>query len=218
MTMPALSVPNLLHRPGAAASVLLHGALLAALALIHVAPVMQPTIRSVDVDLIAMPPPERVAVPAPAEPVPAQPVEPAASGGAGEPSDGPFRATRFYAGSLLAEPASARLRQQLGTVTTGERIVQLCDIEAMQQVHEVRPDYDPDMVVPYARGETRMEDGVLVATGGAFRSNREWYELSFRCRPGSDLSQIEAFEFTLGEMIPHERWDGYFLTAEESSE
>ncbi len=88
----------------------------------------------------------------------------------------------------MAEPESARLRQAMRTLADPERVVQLCDIEAMEQVRRARPDYDPDMVVPYAMAETNMRDGALVATGGAFRSRREWYELSFRCTPAADFS------------------------------
>lgn len=74
------------------------------------------------------------------------------------------------------------------------------------------------MVVPYAMAETGMRNGALVAPGGAFRSRREWYELSFRCTPAADFSHVEAFEFTLGDQIPRELWEEHYLTAEEDEE
>lgn len=228
--MPTLAITGaMLQRPlnwGVAASLLLHGLLLALLVVGQTVPVVPPVLPSVDVDLISTAqfsallappaPPPQLAVPVPApEPDAPQPSSPAAP--ATSPN-GPFRAADFYAGSLLAEPESARLRQAMRTLADPERVVQLCDIEAMEQVRRARPDFDPDMVVPYAMAETNMRHGALVATGGAFRSRREWYELSFRCTPAADFSHVEAFEFTLGDPIPHELWEEHYLTAEEVDE
>lgn len=228
--MPTLAITGaMLQRPlnwGVLASLLLHGLLLALLVVGQTVPVVPPVLPSVDVDLLSMAqfsallappaPPPQLAVPEPApEPDATDPYSPAAP--ATSPN-GPFRATDLYAGGLLAEPESARLRQAMRTLADPERVVQLCDIEAMEQVRRARPDYDPDMVVPYAMAETNMRDGALVATGGAFRSRREWYELSFRCTPAADFSHVEAFEFTLGDPIPHELWEEHYLTAEEVDE
>ena len=213
---------------GMPASLLLHVAIVALIVLAQFAPAVDvPAITSVEVELVSMaqfaalaPPP----VPAPTMSVPA-PAEGAVAPSTGTaveaapaPSNGPFRATTFYAGGLLAEPASAKLRQAMGTLADPERVVQLCDIEAMEQVRRARPDYDPDMVVPYAMADMATADRTLVAAGGAFRSRREWYEISFRCMPSRDFEHVETFEFTLGDAIPHELWDAHYLTAEEMEE
>ena len=214
---------------GIAASLLLHVTLLAWIVLGQLTPrVEAPLIPSVDVDLVSMaqftallaptaPPPPLLTAPTPGRVSPAAP-SPSPAEMAPVPSNGPFRATTFFAGSLLAEPASAKLRGAMGTLAQPERVVQLCDIEAMEQVRRARPDYDPDMVVPYAMADTELHNGTLTATGGAFRSRREWYEISFRCTPTHDLGQVQAFEFTLGAAIPHELWEAHYLTAEESDE
>lgn len=211
------------------ASLLLHSTLLALLLIGQLAPALKPpAITSVSVDLIspaqfaalttpASPPPQVDSPAMTAEPTPsATPNAPPAAPAA--PANGTFRATEFYAARLLAEPASAQLRQGMRTLAASEQAVQLCDIEAMEQIRRARPDFDPDMVVPYAMGETATSDGAFIAEGGAFRSRREWYEVSFRCSPAADLSHVEAFEFTVGEEIPHELWDAHFLTAEEADE
>lgn len=213
---------------GIVASLLLHGAILALIVLGQFAPeAALPPIVSVEVELVSMaqfaalvaPP-----VPAPSLAVPeateatAPSSSPPTAETARQPSNGPFRATSFYAANLLAEPASAKLRQAMRTLDLSERAVQLCDIEAMEQIRRARTDYDPDMVVPYAMAEMATADGTLLATGGAFRSRREWYELSFRCTPALDFEHVESFEFTLGRQIPHELWDAHDLTAEEADE
>ncbi len=104
------------------------------------------------------------------------------------------------------------------TLESNERLVQLCNIEAMSQVRASRPEFDPDIVVAYAMAPTDSRDGVLVAEGAAFRSRREWYGLTFRCAGLPDYSGVTEFSFSIGEFIPHELWDGYYLTAEESDE
>ncbi len=213
---------------GVSASLLLHAALLALIVLGQLAPPIEiPPMRSVEVDLVSLaqfaamvqpkavplaPAPAAIPAPAPTAASPSSVATPAA------PSSGPFRATQFYAGGLLAEPASAKLRRAMGTLDVAERAVQLCDIEAMEQIRQARPDFDPDMVVPYAMAETMVQGGTLIARGGAFRSRREWYEVSFNCAPAADLTHVETFEFTLGEAIPHELWEAHYLTAEEADE
>jgi hypothetical protein len=210
---------------GIVASLLLHGALVALVLFGQTVPITAPELQSIDIDLISMaqlaallpgPSASPLANPTPAITAPqADGVAPPATP---TTTDGPFRATAFYAGSLLAEPESARLRAAMRTLAAPEQLVQLCDIEAMEQVRRARPDYDPDTVVPYAMAELETRGGTLIATGGAFRSRREWYELSFRCTPAADLTRVAAFEFTLGAAVRHELWDEHYLTAEEVEE
>lgn len=135
-----------------------------------------------------------------------------------KPSTGTIRATDFYAGSLLAEPASTNLRAAMTTLDGSERLVQLCSIEALEQIRRARPEFDPDTVVAYAMADTVVRDGALIADGAAFRSRREWYELQFSCAAAADFSAVEQFAFSVGEFIPHELWDAHYLTAAESDE
>lgn len=131
---------------------------------------------------------------------------------------GTIRATDFYAGSLLAEPASAKLRAAMKTLDGSERLVQLCSIEAIEQIRRARPEFDPDTVVAYAMADMTMRDGALVADGGAFRSRREWYGVHFNCSAAADFSRVETFAFSVGEFIPHEEWDAHYLTAAEDED
>ena len=148
---------------------------------------------------------------APAEATTTRPVAKAAPGGT-------IRATQFYAGSLLAEPESAKLRAAMTTLDGSERLVQLCSIEAIEQIRRARPEFDPDTVVAYAMADMATRDGALVADGGAFRSRREWYGVKFTCLASADYSAVERFEFSVGNFIPHEQWEEHYLTAAESNE
>lgn len=215
---------------GTLASFGLHGALLALLLIgpniQRLRPVMP---RSIAVEMITAaqfaaltrpPEPPPVAV----EPTPTAPstaAAPAADAPAPIPkaaSGGTIRATDFYAGSLLAEPASANLRETMKTLDGSERVVQLCSIEAIEQIRRARPEFDPDTVVAYAMADMAVRDGALIADGGAFRSRREWYEVRFSCTAAADHSAVEQFEFSVGEFIPHELWDAHYLTAAEDDD
>jgi hypothetical protein len=159
------------------------------------------------------PPVAPAAAPAAASPEPGAPA-PAAKSAPGAT----ISATEFYAGSLLAEPESANLRAAMTTLDGSERLVQLCSIEAIEQIRHARPEYDPDTVVAYAMADMATRDGALIADGGAFRSRREWYGVKFTCLAAPDYSAVERFEFSVGSFIPHELWEEHYLTAAESDE
>jgi len=161
------------------------------------------------------PPPAALAAPAAASPSPSpSPTTPAAKAALG----GTIRATQFFAGSVLAEPESAQVRAAMKTLDGSERLVQLCSIEAIEQIRRARPEFEPDTVVAYAMADMVTRDGALIADGGAFRSRREWYEVHFSCLAAADYSAVERFEFSVGQFIPHELWDAHDLTATESDE
>lgn len=176
-------------------------------------------------ELFQSKPPEVVPLATPPE-VPAVAPEKAAAPQRGEAVGGnslpastsPIKANTFYAESLLAEPASAALRRSMRTLDPDELLVQLCDVEAMAQVRHAHSEYDPDMVVAYARTDMAFHDGTLTADGAAFRSRRQWYEMGFHCTANPERTGVAAFDFTVGDAIPEELWDGYYLTAEESDE
>jgi hypothetical protein len=215
---------------GLAGSLTLHLALLAALFLLtplrsFVAPEPQP----IAVDLIPFsaiePPPEAeqaappqlVAPPADTptteltatEPVPGAPAQAA---------DGTFRATRLYAATLLQQPDMASVRRGLTTLASSEKVTQLCNIEALEQIRLAAPHYDPDTLVSYAMSQPISSGLMLTALGGAFRSRRLWYGISFECVAAPTLDGVTSFSFRLGEPIPESEWEEHFLNAEDKVE
>lgn len=229
---PSIAAPPPRSAWGGLASLCLHGALMGLLLMGPNKARLEPHIpRSIAVEMISAS--QFAALQAPAEP-PSVPVAPktappsgaatAAESEAAAPkpkaaTNGAMtQATTLYSGALLAEPASAKLRAAMPTLDGRERAVQLCDIEAMEQIRRSRPEFDPDMVVAYAMADMLVRDGALVADGAAFRSRREWYEVRFSCTVAADFSGVATFSFTVGSFIPHELWDAHYLTAEESDE
>jgi hypothetical protein len=212
---------------GTLASLGLHAALAGLLLLGPDKDAAKPVLpRSIAVELMTAAQFAALTAPAETPPPTAAPTEPAvASPGANAATpapkaapDGTIRATEFFAGSVLAEPESANLRQAMTTLDGSERLVQLCNIEAVEQIRHARPEFAPDTVVPYAMADMAVRDGALIADGGAFRSRREWYEVHFSCVGAADYSAVERFEFSVGSFIPHDQWDAHDLTADESDE
>lgn len=124
-----------------------------------------------------------------------------------------IRPSRMLSERALADPRSRAARRALATLAGEERIAQLCDLEAMEQIHAWQPGYQPDRLVDYARADTRLRETTFTATGGAFRSHRTWYEVSFHCELDASLAKVVSFAFKVGEPIPREEWSALSLPA-----
>ena len=114
--------------------------------------------------------PARVPTPASSPPGPQPPTAPAM-----------IRPTEMLSAKTLADPRSRQARADLATFASDERMVQLCNLEAMDQIRRWRTDFQPERVVPYATAEEKITSTTIAANGAAFRSRRNWYSLKFRC-------------------------------------
>lgn len=118
---------------------------------------------------------------------------------------------RFLSAVALADPRSAEALAALPLMQSDERVVQLCSIEALAQVAAADPEYDPDLLASYSLGDIRLAATSVEADGAAFRSGGQWYSLAFKCSLTAALDAVAAFEFTIGEAIPHEQWASHGL-------
>ncbi|MDQ0509476.1 DUF930 domain-containing protein [Ancylobacter amanitiformis] len=114
--------------------------------------------------------------------------------------------SRMLSDLALGQPHNRGLRRELGRLVDEDRIAQLCDLEAMEQIHAWQADFQPDRLVDYALSDTRMEGTTLIAHGGAFRNQRKWYEVSYRCELDAGLRKVVGFAFRVGAAIPREEW------------
>ena len=223
------------------ASLLLHAAVL--LALIFMQPAPAPRVQgqqSVNVEIIALPRAKpRVAAaektrPAISEtvkqpPLTAEkiiesarnkPVEKIAPARKAEPVPDPnalIAATKLYSDKLLADRHNRSAREAMKTLAPDERIIQLCDIEAMEQVRRAKTALRPDYVIAYAMADLKVSAHQVDAEGAAFFSHRNWYGLKFRCDVSADDSRIVSFAFLVGQPIPKSEWASHNLTADASS-
>lgn len=159
------------------------------------------------------PPAERPPLPAAIEP-PLQ-AQQTRSPPPADPSRGMVVAKSFYAQKILADPRSRQAREGLDQLERSERMVQLCNLEAMEQLHRWRSWLDPDFLVAYATGDTKISATAVIADGGAFRSRKHWFSVRYDCMVAGDRQSVTALSFALGPEIPTEQWATLGLTADD---
>jgi hypothetical protein len=195
-------------------SLFLHTLLLLALSILLAPRILPPLVESVPVEIWS--PEDWAAVdktPTP-EPVPSatsEPAIPTQPAKAAPQSFDSIRATAMLSQAALAHPQSRAMRVALGQMEEETRLEQLCDIEAMAQIAAHLQVFKPDRIVAYAKAEMKLMRNILIADGAAFRSNRIWYALTFKCELSKDRQMVQAFEFSVGNAIPRRDWERYSL-------
>ncbi|HTN60947.1 MAG TPA: DUF930 domain-containing protein [Devosia sp.] len=130
-------------------------------------------------------------------------------------TSGMVHARQLLGASVLAEPASKEVRETLPLLGSDEQRIQLCNIEALAQIHAADERWDPDILVAYAMADMEVTDHGVAADGGAFRSRQQWYGFKFRCEVSSNLKAVTDFQFAIGEPIPKSEWASHDLTADD---
>ncbi len=113
--------------------------------------------------------------------------------------------------AAAAAAADGRFERSLEMLAPAERLEQLCDYTAMTRIRTERKEFRPDRAVANAMAEPRANGDTLEVTGGAFRSKKKWYTLSYRCTATPDHLKIVAFNYTVGEEIPEAKWASFGL-------
>lgn len=227
------TVARVLREPGLPAALCFHlllGLLLAIRALSSFTP---PIETSVEVELVApealtppeAPPPLPAQLPAPppaaeiASPAPPTPIAPPPERPVAPPIPPPaepsamITARTLHSEAVLANPRSRGAREALKTLEASERIEQLCNLEAMSQIHAWKAQFEPDRVVAFAMAGTKLTKSTLEAEGAAFRSRKQWYGLRFRCEMAAN-GKVAGFQFHVGEAIPRSEWAAHDLPPE----
>jgi hypothetical protein len=115
---------------------------------------------------------------------------------------------------FLATPATAidaRFERSLRMLAPVDRLEQLCDYTAMRRIRKEHKSFRPDRAVAGARSDVSIRDHTVVAKGGAFRSRKKWYALSYTCTAAPDHMAVTSFSYTIGPEIPEEKWASYGL-------
>ena len=188
-------------------------------------PLNPPMTRVIAVDLLPSRPLAVPSVPAPAA-APSSPgrrlapVVPAASVAAAQARpvsrDGDVvHATDLRAAAILADPANAQLRHNFEALAGSEQVIQLCNIEALEQIRPDDAGPIPDAVVGYAFADMAVDGLVLTAEGGAYRRRQAWFRVRYRCTVAADMTAVTGFDYALGEPIPPGEWEEHFLNADD---
>jgi len=139
------------------------------------------------------------------------------SGGASTEAETPQRtwvtATGFHAREVLDDPRSAKARSALATLSETERREQLCALEAMEQVRQAYPGFQPTRLVPHALRNSYREANRVVAPAAALRSHHLWYEIAYRCLLNDSGTGITGFEYALGAPVERALWEELGLAA-----
>lgn len=153
-----------------------------------------------------------------AQPVARQPVgvQPSAAQST-SPAAGMIKAEKLYSQSILASPRSLQARKGLAQLAPEERVVQLCNLEAMEQVHRWKADFDPDFLVAYALGGVKFSGEALTAKGAAFRSKRQWWRIAYSCSVTADRQAVAGFAFKVGDAIPRAQWQDLGLAVADTA-
>lgn len=113
--------------------------------------------------------------------------------------------------ATTAAAADGRFERSLEMLAPAERLEQLCDYTAMTRIRSEKKEFRPDRAVANAMAESLVKGDTLEVTGGAFRSKKKWYALTYRCTASPDHLKIVAFNYTIGEEIPESKWASYGL-------
>jgi uncharacterized protein DUF930 len=105
----------------------------------------------------------------------------------------------------------ARFERSLEMLAPAERLEQLCDFTAMTRIRSERKEFRPDRAVANAMAESLAKDNTLEVSGGAFRSKKKWYAMTYRCTATPDHLKIVAFKYAIGEEIPEAKWASFGL-------
>jgi hypothetical protein len=184
-----------------AASFLLHALLALAATMMWQAPPPAPLEENIPVTLLT--PAELDALLHPPSPEPA-PREPPA-GNRPTTAEPLTHAATILSGLALAQPRNRQAREDLPKLNPTERMIQLCNIEALQQVARVRRNFSPEMVDAHAMKALAILADTVEADGAAVRSGDDWYMLRYRCRLAPDHTAVVAFDFLAGDKLTAER-------------
>lgn len=119
-----------------------------------------------------------------------------------------IKARKIYSKDALSNP---RVKQALGKLSPKDRVIQICGIEALEQIRHHRPDMVPDMM---ARTGGALTESSLKMSGGAFRSRANWYNLDFDCTINPKDMAVSSFEYAIGDTIPKKDWSRRELPAD----
>ncbi|MDP9633484.1 UNVERIFIED_ORG: DNA polymerase III gamma/tau subunit [Ensifer adhaerens] len=119
------------------------------------------------------------------------------------PSDRFVKAEELFSAKSIADP---RVKQAMGQLPVKKRILQLCNIEALEQIRHQRPDDFPDILVPFGPSGGFIGKEQIDASGGAYRSKGNWYDVDFKCKVDLETVEVTSFSFAIGNIVPKTAW------------
>jgi Domain of Unknown Function (DUF930) len=113
--------------------------------------------------------------------------------------------------AVTASERPERFERSLQMLAPAERLEQLCDYTAMIRIRKEIKEFRPDRAVANAMAEPVANGDTLEVGGGAFRSKKKWYALTYRCAATPDHLKVVTFTYKIGEEIPEGKWASFGL-------
>lgn len=118
-----------------------------------------------------------------------------------------IRASRLYSDDIWRDPRNREAKRLLDRLALSERIEQICNSEAMEQVHAWKEMYAPDWMIAYALSEPEVTGRVILAEGAVFRSKGRWFYVKYECTLSDDFRSVADMAFLVGRPVPKRDWD-----------
>jgi hypothetical protein len=115
------------------------------------------------------------------------------------------------AATVAAAERLEQFERSLQMLAPAERLEQLCDYTAMTRIRAEKKEFRPDRAIANAMAEPLAKGDTLEVTGGAFRTKKKWYALTYRCAATPDHLKVVSFTYAIGEEIPEAKWASYGL-------
>ena len=94
-----------------------------------------------------------------------------------------------------AQANDVKLESVLKTLDPDARFEQVCDLEALRQISRDGKTYKPERTIVSALSTPKVTDATMSGTGGAFKSQGQWFQFSFKCQTTADHMKILAFSY-----------------------
>nr|WP_246349547.1 DUF930 domain-containing protein [Devosia subaequoris] len=137
--------------------------------------------------------------------------EPAVVAGEG----GMVAATEFFAADILNDPSHREVQQNFPLLASREQVIQLCNIEALEQLRDHGVADNPDALVGYAFDGIAVAGLSLEANGGAFRAAGRWHRIRYHCEVAPDIRSVSQFSYAVGALVPESQWEAHFLNSDD---
>lgn len=118
-----------------------------------------------------------------------------------EPSPSLTDAKQIYSKDTLSNP---RVKEALGKLSINDRMVQICSIEALEQIRRQKAGTFPDILAPTG---SVTRDTSFKVNHGAFRSQGKWYNVNFHCQVNAGATAVTRFSYQIGSAIPEWDWN-----------
>ncbi|WP_429818358.1 DUF930 domain-containing protein [Ensifer sp. B1-9] len=112
-------------------------------------------------------------------------------------------AKELYSAKSIADP---RVKQALINLPVKTRIRQICNTEALEQIRNQRPNTPPEGLVPFGPRGGFISKNRFDASGGAYRSKSNWYDVDFKCVVNDDATEVTSFSIAIGGIVPRTSW------------